>query len=384
MDSYSDANGTTANDVGRRSALDGTGIRKAVVVTHPGLASGSPVVAQTITALQQRGFDVRLIDKIDSIPVGKSTATVDPDTEIVVVLGGDGTILRAAELVKGTRVPVLGVNLGHVGFLAEFESFELHEAVKRIASRDYTIDERMIADVQIWQPHASEPLHDWALNDVVLEHTDRGSMIEVGIDVDGVAMSSFGCDGVIVSTPTGSTAYAFSAGGPVVWPGVEALELTPLAAHALFARPLIIGSDSTFGIEVLRSSADSSGAWICCDGRRQGMVPNGTRIVVHAAQERLRLGGLENVPFTRRLVSKFNLPVIGWREQGKRAAHNRWNEAGPKKPSCDEKILLAQSDAQAAPQSPTRESPSREPSASEPSVSESSALRDPSLKEPHA
>lgn len=345
------------------NAARDTGVRKAVVVTHPGLASGSPVVAQTITALRQRGFDVRLVDKIDSIPVGKCTAHVDPDTEIVVVLGGDGTILRAAELVKGTRVPVLGVNLGHVGFLAEFESFELHEAVRRIASRDYTIDERMIADVQIWEPQADQPVHDWALNDVVLEHTDRGSMIEVGIDVDGVAMSSFGCDGVIVSTPTGSTAYAFSAGGPVIWPGVEALELTPLAAHALFARPLIIGSDSAFGIEVLRSSADSSGAWICCDGRRQGMVPNGTRIVVRAAQDRLRLARLENVPFTKRLVSKFNLPVVGWREQGKRAAHNRWNETGPKKPSCDERTLLAGFDAQtvAGPES-TQPSP-KEPHA---------------------
>lgn len=301
------------------------GVRKAVIVTHPRLATGSPVVADTMAALESCGFDVRLIDKIDPRPFGQPTPHVDDDTEIVVVLGGDGTILRAAELVKGTRVPVLGVNLGHVGFLAEFESFELEEAVRRIASRDYTIDERMIADMEVWIPGRDAPLRDWALNDITLEHTDRGSMIEVGIEVDGVAMSSFGCDGVIVSTPTGSTAYAFSVGGPVIWPGVEALELTPLAAHALFARPLIIGSKSTFGIEILDSSPSSSGGWICCDGRRQGRVPNGTRVIVRASDSHLRLARLEDVPFTRRLVTKFDLPVIGWREQSKRTAHARWN-----------------------------------------------------------
>ncbi|MDD6373669.1 MAG: NAD kinase [Bifidobacteriaceae bacterium] len=299
--------------------------RKAVIVTHPQLAAESDVVENTVSALRMHGFDVRLTDSVDQAPFGSKTAHVDEDTEIVVVLGGDGTILRAAELVKGTTVPILGVNLGHVGFLAEFESFELKEAVKRIANCDYTVERRIMADVELWLPDASEPLRDWALNDITVEHTDRGSMIEVGIEVDDVAMSSFGCDGVIVSTPTGSTAYAFSAGGPVIWPGVEALELTPLAAHALFARPLIIGSQSTFSIDVLNTASVNSGAWICCDGRRQGMIPNGSRIVVKASSSRLRLAHLENVPFTKRLVSKFDLPVIGWREQSKRSAHRRWN-----------------------------------------------------------
>ena len=162
-----------------------------------------------------------------------------------------------------TSVPILGVNLGHVGFLAEFESFQMSEAIRRVAEHDYSIDERMIAHVDVWLPGASEPIEDWALNDITLERADRGKMVELSIRVDDVEMSSFGCDGVIVSTPTGSTAYAFSAGGPIMWPNVKALQLVPLAAHALFARPLIIGSGSTFAIDILEDS--TSDGWICCD-----------------------------------------------------------------------------------------------------------------------
>lgn len=193
------------------------------------------------------------------------------DTEIVVVLGGDGTILRAAELVHCTQVPILGVNMGHVGFLAEFESFQIDEAIRRVSTHDYSIDERMIAHVDVWLPGATKPIEDWALNDITLERADRGKMVELSIRVDDVEMNSFGADGVIVSTPTGSTAYAFSAGGPVMWPNVKALQLIPLAAHALFARPLIIGSGSTFTIDILDDSM--SEGWICCDGRRQRALP---------------------------------------------------------------------------------------------------------------
>ena len=206
------------------------------------------------------------------------------------VLGGDGTILRAAELVHCTQVPILGVNMGHVGFLAEFESFQMSEAIRRVADHDYSIDERMIAHVDVWLPGAHEPLQDWALNDITLERADRGKMVELSVRVDDVEMSSFGCDGVIVSTPTGSTAYAFSAGGPIMWPNVKALQLVPLAAHALFARPLIIGAGSTFTLDILDDS--SSEGWICCDGRRQCALPKGTRVEVRESKSTLRLARL--------------------------------------------------------------------------------------------
>lgn len=241
--------------------------RNAVVVTHTRLRQSGTVVSEAVSQLRSAGFEVTIIDNTEAPDFGVSPACVTDDTEIVVVLGGDGTILRAAELVHCTQVPILGVNMGHVGFLAEFESFQIDEAIRRVAEHDYSIDERMIAHVDVWLPGATKPIEDWALNDITLERADRGKMVELSIRVDDVEMNSFGADGVIVSTPTGSTAYAFSAGGPVIWPNVKALQLIPLAAHALFARPLIIGSGSTFTIDILDDSV--SEGWICCDGRRQ-------------------------------------------------------------------------------------------------------------------
>ena len=297
--------------------------RNAVVVTHGRLTRDGTVVGEAVRRLRGAGFEVTIVDNEDPPAFAVSSTRVDEGTEIVVVLGGDGTILRAAELVHCTQVPILGVNLGHVGFLAEFESFQMSEAMRRVAGHDYSIDERMIAHVDVWLPGADEPLEDWALNDITVERADRGKMVELSISVDGVDMSSFGADGVIVSTPTGSTAYAFSAGGPIIWPNVQALQLVPLAAHALFARPLVIGADSTFSMTILDDSM--SDGWICCDGRRQRALPKGTRIDVRASRDTLRLARLSGVPFTDRLVTKFDLPVVGWREQamhGQKGGHH--------------------------------------------------------------
>lgn len=286
--------------------------RRATVVTHARLMRDGNVVESAIRQLCEAGFDVDVVDNVDAPDFGRPSPTVSEDTEIVVVLGGDGTILRAAELVHCTNVPIIGINMGHVGFLAEFESFQMDEAIARIAARDYTIDERMIAHVDVWLPGADTPLGDWALNDITIERADRGKMIGMSIGVDGVAMSSFGCDGLIISTPTGSTAYAFSAGGPVIWPDVEALLTVPLAAHALFARPIVIGSGSTMQFRIDEDSTVDG--WICCDGRRQRALPKGTRIDVRQSSDRLRLARLSDAPFTNRLVTKFNLPVVGWRD----------------------------------------------------------------------
>ena len=290
-----------------------TKTRHAIVVTHERLMHRGDVVQGAVGQLQEAGFDVQVIDRLDVPEFGQPCERVPEDTEIVVVLGGDGTILRAAELVHCTGVPIIGINMGHVGFLAEFESFQIHDAIRRIAERDYNIEERMIAHVDVWLPDAHEPLRDWALNDITIERADRGKMVELSIGVDGVEMSSFGCDGVIFSTPTGSTAYAFSAGGPVIWPDAQALLMVPLAAHALFARPIVIGSDSSFSLRIDDDS--TSEGWICCDGRRQRALPKGTRVAIRQSAARLRLARLSDAPFTNRLVTKFNLPVVGWRDR---------------------------------------------------------------------
>ncbi len=305
--------------------------RRAVVVTHSRLRESGTVVSEAVEQLKHAGFTVEIIDNETAPNFGGCSPAVRDDTEIVVVLGGDGTILRAAELVHNTSVPILGVNLGHVGFLAEFESFQMSEAIKKVADHDYSIDERMIAHADVWLPGADKPLTEWALNDITLDRADRGKMVELLISVDDVQMSSFGCDGVIVSTPTGSTAYAFSAGGPVIWPNVQALQLVPLAAHALFARSLIIGAGSTFTIDILKDSA--SEGWICCDGRRQRGLPRGTHVQVSESHDTLRLARLSGAPFTSRLVSKFDLPVVGWREQARKG--NTQHSVPPQNNSAD-------------------------------------------------
>jgi NAD+ kinase len=232
------------------------------------------------------------------------------DLELVIVLGGDGTILRAAELVRGCSAPLLGVNLGHVGFLAESEREDLGETVTRAVARDYLVEERMTISVRV--KVGSDVVYEtWALNEATVEKASRERMLEVVIEVDGRPLSSFGCDGVVMSTPTGSTAYSFSAGGPVVWPSLDAMLLVPLSAHALFARPLVVGPDSALAVEILQRTPGAAVLW--CDGRRPYDLPAGARVVVRRSPVPVRLARLHQAPFTDRLVQKFSLPVSGWR-----------------------------------------------------------------------
>ncbi|WIB77047.1 NAD kinase [Curtobacterium sp. MCPF17_002] len=230
--------------------------------------------------------------------------------EIVIVLGGDGTILRAAELVRGTGAPIVGVNLGHVGFLAESERDGLTSTVERVLAGEYHVEERVTLQVDVVVGH-QVVYSSWALNEATIEKASRERMLEVVTEVDGRPLSSFGCDGVVVSTPTGSTAYSFSGGGPIVWPDVDALLMVPLSAHALFARPIVVGPDCTLAIEVLRRTSGVGVLW--CDGRRTHDLPPGARVEVRRSPDPVRVARLKDAPFTDRLVAKFQLPVTGWR-----------------------------------------------------------------------
>jgi NAD+ kinase len=234
----------------------------------------------------------------------------ESDLELAVVLGGDGTILKAAELVRASQTPLLGINLGHVGFLAESEKNEISSTMARVVAKDYLVKERMTLEVAV-KLDGKEVYRTWALNEATVEKSARERMLEVVVEVDGRPLSSFGCDGIVVSTPTGSTAYAFSGGGPVVWPSVDALLMVPLSAHALFARPLVISPNSLVAVEVLQRSAGAGVLW--CDGRRSTELPVGARVEVRKSDKPVRLARLSQGPFTDRLVRKFSLPVEGWR-----------------------------------------------------------------------
>jgi NAD+ kinase len=296
--------------------------RNILVVSHTGRSDSLEAAVQVIAQLLEAGaVPVLQRDERDEICASGSDLapeslailhdTVGPaDLELVIVLGGDGTILRAAELVRGFSAPILGVNLGHVGFLAESERDDLADAVHRVIGRDYLVEERMTLSVRV--KRGSEVVFEtWALNEATVEKASRERMLEVVIEVDARPLSSFGCDGVVVSTPTGSTAYAFSAGGPVIWPSVEAITMVPLSAHALFARPIVVGPDSSLAIEVLKRTDATGVLW--CDGRRTHDLEPGARVVVRRSSVPVRLARLHESPFTDRLVKKFHLPVTGWR-----------------------------------------------------------------------
>ncbi|MGN8246334.1 NAD kinase [Cellulomonas soli] len=276
--------------------------RRAVVVTHSGREEAVQATAEAVRELERAGVEPVLAPE-DADPESL------PPFDLAVVLGGDGTVLRAAELTRGSRVPLLGVNLGHVGFLAEAERDDVGEAVRRLTAGDFVIEERGTLDVRVQAPDGSVT-RGWALNEAALEKAERSRMIEVIVEVDARPLSSFGCDGVVLATATGSTAHAFSAGGPVVWPDVDGMILVPLSAHALFSRPLVVGPRSVLAVEVIERSPEGV---LLCDGRRRIAVPPGSRVEVRRSSVPVRFARLTPAPFTTRLVHKFGLPVEGWR-----------------------------------------------------------------------
>jgi NAD+ kinase len=354
-----------------------------LIIVHTGRKQALDSARLVIDRLCAAGITARVTDpEADAIACPGMTVVppgVDAadGAELVIVLGGDGSLLRAAEFARPVRTPLIGVNLGHIGFLAEAELEGLAETVDRLIERRYTVEERMTVDV-VARSNGAELARTWALNEATVEKGARERMVEVVIEIDGRPLSRWGCDGVVCATPTGSTAYAFSAGGPVVWPQVEALLLVPISAHALFAPPMVVSPGSVLAVELMyegtreggkrddtvdSSTADTSavgmstvdmstvdlstahtdsgrlavetgGAVMWCDGRRKVDLPPGARVEVrrgsvpvllaraHAADGGSAAGSTaaSGGEFTDRMVAKFGLPVAGWRGRSARSA----------------------------------------------------------------
>ena len=269
--------------------------------TRPAAAKFGNLLAEKFTAEKYQVFS-NFPDLINS---AKELETID-GISAAIVLGGDGTILRAAELVRGHDIPIIGINLGNVGFLAEIAQPSVDEIVSAVQKGELHREPRLVLKYEIIRA-GKVFSHGWALNEVAVERSST-QMLELFVQIDGRPLSKWGCDGVICATPTGSTAYAFSAGGPVLWPEVSALVLLPLAAHALFSRPMVVSPDCEIVIDV-----SSQNAQISSDGLRQTDLIAGDRIVLTRDASKIQLAYIANGKFTDRLVAKFKLPIEGWR-----------------------------------------------------------------------
>ena len=298
-----------------------------LLVVHTGRDEATETARRVEKVLGDNGIALRVLsaeavdrgslhlapDDMRAMGVEIEVVDADPQAaegcELVLVLGGDGTFLRAAELARNAGIPVLGINLGRIGFLAEAEAEHIDQVLDHVVARDYRVEERLTLDVVVCQ--AGRVINQgWALNEASLEKGPRLGVLGVVIEIEGRPVSTFGCDGVLVSTPTGSTAYAFSAGGPVLWPDLEAILVVPNNAHALFGRPMVTSPEATVAIEI---EADGHDALLFCDGRREMLIPAGSRLEVKRCGTPVRWARLDSAPFTDRLVRKFRLPVTGWR-----------------------------------------------------------------------
>ena len=262
-------------------------------------------------AIGLRVLSTEALDMGDVVQTVEGDSSLADGCELVLVLGGDGTFLRAAELARDADIPVLGINLGRIGFLAEAEAESIDAILGHIVARDYRVEHRMTLDVVVSAD--GEVLYSgWALNEASLERAGHRGVLGVMVAIDGRPVSAFGCDGVLVSSPTGSTAYAFSSGGPVVWPDLEAIIVVPNNAHALFARPMVTNPNAVITVDV---DTDNPESVVVCDGRREAVVPAGARLQVTKCRTPLKWVRLDSAPFTDRLVRKFRLPVTSWRER---------------------------------------------------------------------
>ena len=277
-------------------------IKTVLLVTHPTRPEAISTANELTKLLTGKQINVFATIKTDGANDFKATDQID----LAVVLGGDGTMLRAAEIFRGKQVPILGINFGHVGFLAEIERPSLSEIVDAIASGTFSIEERMSLNYQLLRG-GKVIQSGWALNEVLVERNDH-QMIDLFVQIDHRPLSRWWCDAVICATPTGSTAYAYSAGGPVVWPEVDALVLLPLAAHALFSKPMVVSPHSEIAIDLESDSADLN-----ADGIRRTKLQKNDRIVLTSDKEDVLLAHIKPATFTDRIVAKFKLPVEGWR-----------------------------------------------------------------------
>ena len=293
-----------------------------------GYSYDAPQVAHEVADyLRSRGITSSILstDPWNEPPGACSASVIDEarstasSSDLIIVLGGDGSFLRGTDLAHGADIPIIGINMGHVGFLAELEADNIWNALDRLISGDFTVEDRMTIDVGVVSDNRVRT-GSWAINELSLEKATHRGILEATLAIDNRPVSSYACDGMFVPTPTGSTAHSFSAGAPVVWPQMAAMLVMPNNAHGLFTRPLVVSPDSLVTIDI---HCGRGLAMAYLDGYRGIRVENGERIEVRKGSRPVRMIRLDNSPFADKLVRKFHLPVQGWRDVSPHAAPHK-------------------------------------------------------------
>lgn len=222
--------------------------------------------------------------------------------QMLICFGGDGTILHASKIATANNLPILGVNIGTMGFIAELESGEL-ELLRRIPEGKYTIEPRSMIDVTVTGGAGQRLLHETALNDAVVTKGAIARVVQLSVYCDNVEATSFCGDGVIISTPTGSTAYSMSAGGPIVEPSAKNLLMTPICAHAMLAKSIVVSPERVISVRVGKIGRHN--AFLSVDGGRAFRLSTGDVITTRASQKVTRLVRLKQTSFFEILNKKF-------------------------------------------------------------------------------
>ena len=267
-------------------------------------------VADVVTWFRDHGHDFWIHEPVaaglrerdlisDAVADAHSMTDIVQAGDLVLSFGGDGTLLRAAHLTGPNDTPLLGVNIGRLGFLADIEVEQLHEALEQIVAGNYTVEERMVLEAQ-----ANNPTHfdtEWAMNEFVVDRSGSAGMIKIEVEVNGTPLNTYWADGLIVATPTGSTAYSLSTGGPIIAPGVEAVILTPIAPHTLTVRPIVLPADSTITCRVLEEDQPYVFA---ADGRSSMFENHSLQFTIQRAPHTVNLVKLPDQHFFHTLRSK--------------------------------------------------------------------------------
>jgi NAD+ kinase len=286
---------------------DAVGVRAVGLVPHRERARAHELARSTVDWLAAHGVEVR-VPNADALAAGLDAYAVDPEKfadglDLVISFGGDGTMLYTVQLVYPAPVPIIGVNVGQLAYLSEIEPEELATVLPRLVSRQFQVSERMVLEVDVESTAPAVKGTRYALNEAVLEKQRTGHMIRLEVSINGSPFTSYAADGLIVATPTGTTAYSFSARGPIASPALRCTVLTPISPHMLFDRSLVLGEHEELEFLVCDGRCE-----LTIDGRELGPLAAGDRVRCRAAADPLRLATVHPRDFHQILKMKFALP----------------------------------------------------------------------------